>query len=279
MPFLNNLFRPITAHPFKNDETYIEIEPCEALKPYICCFWGTPKSYTNIPYSDIKYGLVTPDTCMDIIFNMNLSENKIHDIFCGINDSSIVSQSDNSKSTLSCFAIRFNFWAVPLFSDDSMKEVLNAYVDVEAYFKNFRRELEPILQSYNSIRERAAAAEQYLLKKLRPERQNGNVMNSIYAILKSRGTTQISDLSHYTSVSQRQLERLFIEFVGLTPKKLSNLVRYQYLWRDIVYKPSFNIQDAVFKYRFTDQAHLLKEFKKYHSMTPAEGKALAYNNK
>lgn len=28
----------------------------------------------------------------------------------------------------------------------------------------------------------------------------------------------------------RQLERLFHEYIGMTPKKLGKLVRYQFLW-------------------------------------------------
>ncbi len=40
---LNNIYRPITAQPFLSDQAYTEIQPCEALKPYICCFWGTRK--------------------------------------------------------------------------------------------------------------------------------------------------------------------------------------------------------------------------------------------
>ena len=59
---LSNLYRPITAQPFVNSETYIEIPPCEELKPYICCFWGIPKPYTSIAISEAKHDLVIPDT-------------------------------------------------------------------------------------------------------------------------------------------------------------------------------------------------------------------------
>ena len=98
-------------------------------------------------------------------------------------------------------------------------------------------------------------------------------------ILRSKGTGNISKIVDYTVVGQRQLERLFLEYVGVTPKKLSGLVRYQYLWKDIVYSPNFSLQDAVYKYGFSDQAHLCNDFRKYHTMTPNVAKAFAYNNK
>jgi AraC-like DNA-binding protein len=68
---------------------------------------------------------------------------------------------------------------------------------------------------------------------------------------------------------------VFLEYIGAGPKKLAGLVRYQYLWQDIVQNGSFDIQDAVFRYAYTDQAHLLNDFRKYHAMTPARARAMA----
>ena len=63
-----------------------------------------------------------------------------------------------------------------------------------------------------------------------------------------------------------QRERLFHEYIGITPKKLCSLVRYQYLWNEIIRNPRFSILDGVCKYGFTDQSHLIREFKRYHAM-------------
>ncbi len=59
------IYRPITATPFLNDETYCEIAPCEALNPYIRCFWGAKKTLVSLCKNE-EFGLVIPDTCMDI---------------------------------------------------------------------------------------------------------------------------------------------------------------------------------------------------------------------
>lgn len=276
---LNNIYRPITAQPFLNDETYTEIHPCEALKPYICCFWGMPKPYSSVTSSEIKAKLVIPDTCMDIIFNINTDKNEFNDLFAGISDTTFKDKAKNVASTMSCFAIRFYCWAVPLFSDESMKYALNTFVGAEAYFKNFKRDLQGILVSNPLILDRAAKVEQYLLKKLDLNKQNNNVMNAVYKVLKSKGTANISELASFTAVSQRQLERLFLEYVGVSPKKLSGLVRYQYLWRDILFDRNFNIQDGVCKYGYTDQSHLLNDFKKYHTLSPADARMFAYDTR
>lgn len=76
----------------------------------------------------------------------------------------------------------------------------------------------------------------------------------------------IANLAKESFVSTRQLERLFHEYIGITPKKLSNLIRYQFLWKDILCDKDFDVLSAVYKYGYTDQSHLLREFKRYHSM-------------
>lgn len=274
---LNKIYRPITAQPFRNNDAYIEIEPCEALKPYICCFWGTVRPFTSLAMPEVNQGLVIPDTCMDIIFNIDMNKNELQDIFCGINDKSFCTEAQSVPVAISYFAVRFYFWAVPLFCDESMSKVLNAYVETEAYFKNFRRDFESILSDNLLINERIEKAEEYLLKKLNLNKQNNNVMNAVYKLLKSKGTAGISELADYTMISQRRLERLFSQYIGMTAKKLSCLVRYQYLWQDILSNGSINVQDAVFKYKYADQSHLLNDFKKYHTMNPKEARAFAYN--
>lgn len=37
---LNDIYRPITATPFRQNEEHVEVIPCEALRPFIRCFWG-----------------------------------------------------------------------------------------------------------------------------------------------------------------------------------------------------------------------------------------------
>ena len=69
-----------------------------------------------------------------------------------------------------------------------------------------------------------------------------------------------------------------MEYVGVSPKSLASLVRYQYLWNDIVYNRQLDILDAVCKYGYSDQAHLCHDFKKYHSMNIADAKKYAMKN-
>lgn len=94
-------------------------------------------------------------------------------------------------------------------------------------------------------------------------------------ILLYQGALEINQLSKENFISSRQMERLFCEYIGMTPKKLSNRVRYQYLWKDIVSQNDLDIASAVSKYGYTDLPHMMREFKRYHSMNIREAREIA----
>ena len=69
---LAEIYHPITGTPFRQDDTYCEITPCDALKPYIRCFWGSvkpveaavsimPDAPSELPYEGAKPMLMVTD--------------------------------------------------------------------------------------------------------------------------------------------------------------------------------------------------------------------------
>lgn len=269
---LHKMYMPLTANPLSFDATYTEIVPCDALKPYIRCFWGSQT--TNINFADRS--LVTPDTCMDIIINVNYSKNEVQSVFCGINDQPFVSQAEATTDIISTFAIRFYAWAVPLFSSNDMKSVSNIFCNSEHYFPTLTAKLGQMVWLFPELMKRAEQAELFLLEELNLNRLNLNVMNAVYTMLKNTGNLQMADLSQYTSISTRQLERLFKIHIGMSPKKLASLIRYQNVWNQVLQQPNVNIQDLVHKYGYTDQPHLLNDFKRFHTMTVSQAKEYAW---
>ena len=71
------------------------------------------------------------------------------------------------------------------------------------------------------------------------------------------------------------LQRVFQENMGVSPKTFASLVRYQNLWQDILTVPCRQIMDEVCLLQYTDQAHLMREFKRYHGMTIPQARAFA----
>ncbi len=268
---LHKIYHPITASPFLSSESYREYEPCESLRPYIRCFWGATGA--------IAETLVVPDTCMDIIFKVDYTDNRITSRFCGISDCSVIAEAEQKNGKeISTFAIRFYAWSACLFSEESMRDTKNGFFELDYHFAKLRGELEPLLFEVVGMEDRIAIVQKYLLRRLRLERWNPSVINAVSEILLKRGNVGIRDISSNIAVGNRQLQRLFKENMGISPKQFSEMIRYQCLWNDIVYQPDFHIQDAVYQYGYADQAHLLHEFKRFHSMTIPQARRYAYRN-
>lgn len=267
MLLLAEKYRPITAAPFRRNVSYCEIPPCAALRPYIRCFWGTDGADGGAGNNSV----VIPDTCSDIIFKKE-SDGSFSADYCGINDRAFCSESAGNP----VFGIRFYPWSAALFSDSDLSGTRNAFFPAEEYFGKPVAVLCERLPFTKTLAQRAKAAESELLKKINLSRENPDFLNTVFYILENMGQARISELSRYAAVSEKTLERLFRSSAGLSPKALSSLVRYQLLYRKILFSPDYSLLDAVEEFGYTDQAHLLNDFKKRHGMTPREAKRFAF---
>lgn len=267
------LYRPLTARPFIQSAAHTELPPCPALKPYIRCFWGTTEPVrrdSGLPAPS----LVIPDTCMDIIFTLDHTRQTLSGRFCAMDESAYSVLSTEDETVASTFAIRFYAWTATLFTEHPLTGSKNRAYDAADFFPTLCKALTPMLLSVPSLRERADIAGRYLLLHLDWYRMNSTLMNTVDSIIAARGARSIADLAASNAVSRKRLERLFAEHIGLSPKAFSSLVRYQLLWQELCLGRERNTLDLVEKYGYYDQAHLLNDFKRHHSMTPAQ--ALRY---
>ncbi len=270
---LQRMYHPITGTPFQADETYREVAPCAALAPYIRCFWGSAYPLPERPHEG---GVVIPDTCMDVIFHVDYANDRLSSAFCALDEHSAFSgPSDASGGLAATFAIRFYAWTACLFAEDSLRGSLNGRYPAEAFFRRIEQALRPLLFDETTLEGKIRAAEPVLLSLLNPDKADAAVLNAVQHMLRTSGRARISDLAAAQALSCRQLERRFDAMMGVSPKAFASLLRYQLLWQDMALNPRFNALDAVDKFGYADQAHLLGDFRRHHLMNPREALALA----
>lgn len=70
------IYHPLTATSFKRNVFYSELIPCKELSPYIRCYWGAENPLMQIENDDAPE-LVIPDTCVDIIYHIDYTNNTV----------------------------------------------------------------------------------------------------------------------------------------------------------------------------------------------------------
>jgi AraC-like DNA-binding protein len=87
------------------------------------------------------------------------------------------------------------------------------------------------------------------------------------AIERSGGTVTVDALARDIGLGSRQLERLFRDAVGLSPKTLARLVRFQAALRAC--EAGVPLASAGFAAGYADQAHFAREFRRVAGITPS----------
>lgn len=89
------------------------------------------------------------------------------------------------------------------------------------------------------------------------ERQD--LVTALAAFVDARhGIVRVAELAHQAGVSERQLERLFVDAVGLSPKLYARVVRYQRVRAALARgaRPGASLAQ---RFGYTDQSHLLRD--------------------
>lgn len=255
---IRRMWQPLTATPFLATAAHHEILPCESLQRWIRCFWG------GIAGAGASPTRIIPDACADLIYHIDETAGRIIQAsFCGVSDVCGTAHLPMIPGhTVSTFAIRFHAFGAYAFADDALRGTLNGFESPEIRFGRLDRALRARLLELDGLPSRAAYAQSVLLAF--QCRENPLVETAADVLLCHRGTATVSEWAHELFISSRQLERLLGEYWGLSPKKGSALVRYQALYQEICRGTVTDVQDAVARYGFADQAHLCREFRRYH---------------
>lgn len=91
------------------------------------------------------------------------------------------------------------------------------------------------------------------------------------AIQTSNGLLSIKELSNQNGISLRQLERLFKDFIGLTPKEYSNIIRIQHALALIESNNNHKaLLDIAFECGYYDHSHLTNAIKQHTGFVPSD---------
>lgn len=114
----------------------------------------------------------------------------------------------------------------------------------------------------------------HFFKSLIAEKSASNqfiINNALNFIVTNKGDFSVKQLVEYTGYTERHLERKFKECIGLNPKKFGNVIRLHHFLKLLKNKPdTTNLTAICYDAGFSDQSHLIKDFRKHTGISPRE---------
>ena len=251
---------------------YREIQPVRLLAPFIECFWtleGEPDPVEITPER------ILPDGCIEIILNFaarfteigERSEERVQPshFLVGQMTRPVIIKPTGSVRLI---GIRFHPGGTFPFVRLPMHEATDQIIELGAIASDLEREFLAAAEAVASLRMKIAAIELMLAKRLRGGGHDSRLVDLTARIIRAAGRVPVDTLAAEAGISPRQLRRRFLMEVGVGPKLLCRLLRFQQVFR-AVDQDVAEWASVAFECGYFDQAHLINDFRQFAHQTPS----------
>ena len=248
---------------------YILYPVCALLESYIDCFWESDfQEAENGLYKELYVAQFNPNIIFNLAKSYQYNTNSVElSTAVTVNTEPILF---THKPDNKLFGIRFKTGSLRLFTPLAMHELADDVLSIDDLFGDKVSMLETKIQECNTTIERIAVAESFLLQHFDFQKlEKYHLTQHIQQKIQQHCTENngIDNLSAQLLVTQRSMDRYFQEYLGLSPKKMSRLMRFGKAFETMHQtKSDFNLYD----FGYYDQSHFSKEFKIFCGMPPSE---------
>jgi AraC-like DNA-binding protein len=149
-----------------------------------------------------------------------------------------------------------------------MHELTDSTVEVGAVSNDLERGLLERAGQESSLLQKVLAVEACLSEWGCNSRQDSWILDLAAKIVSEAGLISVDTLASSTGISARQLERRFLQEVGVAPKLLCRILRFQRIFRSLEENDGRWATVAA-DCGYYDQAHLIRDFKQIAGDTPS----------
>lgn len=176
---------------------------------------------------------------------------------------------------------RFFPYACPLFFPNPIADFTNYATDLYGVLSNEIYDFYDKLMHCFSIEDRVRELDNFLVQKLRKNedkyRKTMQMAEICGTIFEGGEKFDAAGLSQKYGLSERYIQKLFLENVGLSPASLFSVLRFNKAL-ELIRTSSLSLTSIAYDCGFYDQAHFIKEFKKFTGTKPMEARRLLVQN-
>ncbi|PNQ79038.1 helix-turn-helix domain-containing protein [Paenibacillus sp. F4] len=283
-PLLHSLFRPLQVNGSDLSTYYIEQKPSAALKAYVACYWESgpadrereanlaasceDTASLSLPQEEIMER-VLPDGCTDILFEYDPVSKRQELSYCGTFTQPFVSTRQAGSETR-IFAVRFFPGGAHYFHGMPTHLFTGGNYRLEDLWPESIAVIGERIMEAQNFNERVRIMDEYLNQLLLRRRTSDCdlMKNLLHRIFMSGGSVGVKELAEREAISERQINRKFGQWIGISPKKFSEVVRFHSVLHSIQSGGSLDWTEFALKHSFFDQAHLIRDFRRFYGDSP-----------
>jgi AraC-like DNA-binding protein len=237
---------------------YREFAPPDRLKQYVESFW------TVEPGSSLSEYPVLPDGCVDIVYSPSVTREL----------QLVGAMTSARRFRLSAgqfqFGVRFRPAMSQAFLPLPGPDTLDQSIALSDLWGADARRLAEQISEAQSPRQCIGLIEARLVN----PSDITLVQRLCSSIVQAAGHVRLDELAFQAGLSSRQLRRLFIEQVGLSPKHFCRVIRFRNTLSRLSERGRAGWVQMALDCGYYDQAHFINEFREFSGYTPGEFAAL-----
>jgi AraC-like DNA-binding protein len=255
-----------------NPIDYREGLPPAVLRPYIQCFWQLQGRAED---GQLGVERVLPDGRVEIVFNCgdvvkqfgHGEEPSVSPVIqpsvivVGVAERALLIR---PTGRIDCFGVRFRRGGASAMLRVDARELTNAVVDLFAVRTLFPRSFHERVSEAHDFASRVGLVVDRLTRQVAGASfARSAVEVAVDAIEETHGAIDIADAARRANVGVRQLERRFLQEIGVGPKLLARLVRFSGLVRHLAACEPMPLARLAAQMGYHDQSHLARDFREF----------------
>lgn len=246
---------------------YEERQPDETLRRYIQCFWYLEREYSAEDVAETMW----PSGCQELIFHFGADYAASGQVLPRAFFMGTLTQYHPlvAQGLIYLFGVRLMPWGLRAFKELDIYALKDKFLPLSDLFPaDELAEIEWKLKSAD-LEEGVEMLSDFMYSHFKPDTKHEAMIDILTKLYRTPMEQDVPISVAESGYSQRHFERICSELVGMSPKQLNSVSRFNLARLQIFFNPRMDIPACMVQFGYHNYAHFSKEFKRCLGITPS----------